>query len=168
MNIIDSFIKKNTKARPGIKYQKKWIVIHETGNKAQTANAKNHATYLHNIANANQTYLSWHYTVDDKEIFHHMPDEEIAWHAGDGKKLNGGNTAGIGIEICVNSGSDFEKAVDNAALLTGFILKNRNLDISAVKQHFDFSKKNCPQTIRHTNMWNNFLEKCEYYKNTLK
>lgn len=161
--IIQDFILKGTKCRPGRISKKKWIVIHETGNQSPNAGAKNHATYIKNLAKQNKTYLSWHYTVDDKEIYQHIPDNEISWHAGDGQKINGGNIAGIAIEICVNSNSDFNKALDNAASLVGYLLFKYKLPITAVKQHFDFSGKNCPQKIRETGRWSEFIKLCEKY-----
>lgn len=164
VNIIQDFIQLGSKCRPGQINNKKWIVIHETGNKSPNAGARNHANYIKDLSKQNKTYLSWHYTVDDKEIYQHIPDNEISWHAGDGRKINGGNMSGIAIEICVNSNSDFNKALDNAAYLVGYLLKKHKLDITSVKQHYDFSKKNCPQTIRQTNRWNEFLSMCENYK----
>ena len=165
IKIIQDFIQKGSKCRPGMEHKKKWIVIHETGNISPTAGAKNHAVYIKNLAKENKTYLSWHYTVDDKEIYQHIPDEEISWNAGDGKKSDGGNMSGISIEICVNSNSDFNKSIDNAAKLVGYLLNKHSLDISSIKQHYDFNKKNCPQKIRTLNIWHDFIKKCEYYKN---
>lgn len=160
---------KGGKVRPGIKRDKKWIVVHETGNTKNGANAKNHATYLKNLAAANTTYVSWHYTVDDECAYHHIPDDEVAWHASDGSKEGGGNYAGIGVEICVNSDGDFTKARDNAAWLVAKLLKDNNLPLSAVKQHYDFApnKKNCPETIRNKGLWNSFLSAVnKYYTGT--
>ena len=140
VNIIEDIIpQKGGKVRPGDVRQKKWIVIHETGNSSKGADAKNHSTYLKNLAKANTTYVSWHYTVDDHEIYHHIPDNEIAYHASDGRVEGGGNMASIGIEICVNSDGNFDKARDNAAWLTAKLLKENNLTIGAVKQHHDFA-----------------------------
>ena len=166
VNIIEDIIpQKGGKVRPGDVRQKKWIVIHETGNSSKGADAKNHSTYLKNLAKANTTYVSWHYTVDDHEIYHHIPDNEIAYHASDGRVEGGGNMASIGIEICVNSDGNFDKARDNAAWLTAKLLKENNLTISAVKQHHDFAPdgKNCPQTIRDKGLWNNFLQAVQKY-----
>lgn len=166
VNIIEDIIpQKGGKVRPGDVRQKKWIVIHETGNSSQGADAKNHSTYLKNLAKANTTYVSWHYTVDDHEIYHHIPDNEIAYHASDGRVEGGGNMASIGIEICVNSDGNFDKARDNAAWLTAKLLKENNLTVSAVKQHHDFAPdgKNCPQTIRDKGLWNNFLQAVQKY-----
>ena len=157
MKITKDLVAKGNKCRPGTKHKKQWIVIHETANKSKGAGAKNHAKYLHNLAKADSTYLSWHYTVDDKDIIQHIPDDEIAWHAGDGNNPDGGNYAGIGIEICVNPESDFEVAKQKAAELVAHLLAKHNLPISAVKQHFDFSGKNCPATIRNKGQWKDFL-----------
>lgn len=164
MKIIEDIIpQKGGKVRPGEVRTKKFITIHETGNFSKGANAKNHSIYLKNLAIANTTYVSWHYTVDDTCAYHHIPDDEIAWHAGDGRKEGGGNMASIGIEICVNPDGDFNKSMDNAAWLTAKLLKENNLTISAVKQHHDFSGKNCPQTIREKGLWNNFLTTVKKY-----
>lgn len=166
MKIYEDIIpQKGGKVRPGEVRTKKYITIHETGNTSRGAGAKAHSEYLKNLAIANTEYKSWHYTVDDHEIYHHIPDNEIAWHAGDGRVENGGNTASIGIEICVNSDGDFNKAMDNAAWLTAKLLKENNLPLSAVKQHHDFAPngKNCPQTIRDKGLWNTFLNKVNNY-----
>ena len=160
INIIQDIIPLGNKCRPGTVRKKSWIVIHETGNSRPTAGAKNHAIYLKNLAKQNNTYLSWHYSVDDKSIYQHIPDEEVSWNAGDGQKANGGNMAGISIEICVNSDSNFNKAIENAASLVKHLLKKHKLPISAVKQHFDFNRKNCPERIRRNGLWLKFLDMC--------
>ena len=165
IRITEKLIPKNNKCRPGTVRKKQWIVIHETANTSKGAGAENHAKYLANLAAENKTYLSWHYTVDDKNIIRHIPDNEIAWHAGDGEKEGGGNMAGIGVEICVNPESDYSKALDNAAELTAVLLKNNGLTLASVRQHHEFSSygKNCPQRMRDNGLWNTFLEKVSAY-----
>lgn len=168
MKIIEDIIpQKGGKVRPGEVRIKKYITIHETGNTSRGAGAKAHSEYLKNLAIANTEYKSWHYTVDDHEIYHHIPDNEIAWHAGDGRKEGGGNMSSIAMEVCVNSDGDFNKAMDNAAWLTAKLLKENNLPLSAVKQHHDFAPngKNCPQTIRDKGLWGSFLNKVNNYLN---
>ncbi|MDR1260472.1 MAG: N-acetylmuramoyl-L-alanine amidase [Oscillospiraceae bacterium] len=158
--IQEDLIKPGTKARPGEHHLKKWIVIHETDNFKHTAGAKSHATFIKNLAEQNSKYLSWHYTVDDKDIIRHIPDNEIAWHAGDGRKSNGGNMSGIGIEICVNSDSNFRVAVRNAAKLVALLMKKHNMTVNQIKQHNFFSGKNCPSSIRKYGFWDTFLQMC--------
>ena len=167
VKIIQDFIPIGTMSRIGEKRKKKWIVIHETGNTSPRAGAKNHANWLQNVAKANNEYRSWHYTVDDSVIYQHMPDDEVAFHASDGNKSDGGNYSGIGIEICVNPESVFSVAIDNAAMLTANLLKKHKLDMSAVKQHHDFARdgKNCTYKIRTKELWKAFLGMVNGYLN---
>lgn len=163
LSITQSILPGGNKCRPGTVAQKKYIVIHDTANKSAGAGAANHAAYLQNLARANTKYLSWHFTVDDKAIYQHLPANEVSWNAGDGEK-GPGNVNGIAIEICVNPESDFGTAVHNAAQLTASLLKEYGLNMDAVKQHHDFSGKDCPHDIRAMGLWNVFLAdvKSEY------
>lgn len=70
----------------------------------------------------------------------------------------GGNLNSVGIETCVNYGADYIKTMRITAYLVAKLLINYNLDITQVKQHNFFSGKDCPMTIRHANMWEEFLE----------
>ena len=80
-----------------------YITVHNTANTAVGANAKSHASYVKNP----DTPTSWHFTVDDTEIYQHLPLNENGWHAGDG---NGdGNRKSIGIEICENADGNFSR-----------------------------------------------------------
>ena len=130
-----SLMSADIEARTAIKREIKYIVIHETDNTNEGANAERHSDYL-NRGISGET--SWHYTVDDTEIYHHVPDDEIAWHAGDTKNPDGGNAHGIGIELCVNCDGDFEKTFENGAKLTAYLLCAYRLDITAVTQHADY------------------------------
>lgn len=165
VKIEEKLIPKGNSCRCAKVRAKKWIVIHETGNPSKGAGANAHANYLENLAKQNDTFLSWHYTVDDKHIIRHIPDNEVAWHAGDGTKEGGGNMAGIAIEICVNPESDFKVAMKNAESLAADLMKAYNLPLSAVKQHHDFSSygKNCPQNIRDKGLWGEFLNGVSAY-----
>lgn len=142
--------------RPGTLRQIKYVVIHDTDNTSTGANAKNHANYLENTAK--ETPLSWHYTVDDHEIFHHLPDNEMAYHAADGETEGGGNKNGVAIEICVNEDGNFEKAFQNGAKLAAYLLNEYNLTPADLRQHYDFSGKNCPRTIREGGRWQEFVD----------
>ena len=149
-------IESNTKARPGTKRRIRYIVIHETDNFDKTTGAKNHAQFL---SKNNMDPTSWHYTVDDKEIYHHIPDNEVAYHAAN----EIGNLYGIGIELCVNSGGNFEKTFNNATKLVAYLLKEYNLTIYDLKTHHDFSGKDCPHSILKNNRMDEFIEKVEKY-----
>lgn len=158
--VYTDLVASNTVGRPGIKRKIKYIVIHETANTNVGSNAANHSKFLQEGGNG---AVSWHYTVDDREVYHHIPDDEVAWHASDGRKENGGNINGIGIELCVNADGDFEKTLDNGAKLTAYLLRTYKLGIDAVKQHGDFVSKNCPQHIRDDGRWDEFLTRVSDY-----
>lgn len=150
------YIPEESVARPGRKRVVHYIVIHETDNYGTHANARSHHQYIHE--NCWKEQKSWHFTVDDTEIWHHLPNHEVAYHAGDSSWKEGGNRNGIGIELCVNSGGDFDQTMQNAAQLTAYLLRKYDLDINDVKKHQDFSGKICPQTIITQNRWDDFLQ----------
>ncbi|MEG2378306.1 MAG: N-acetylmuramoyl-L-alanine amidase [Clostridia bacterium] len=149
-------------ARPGIEREIKYVVIHETDNTARGSGARRHSDFLQNN---NTSKTSWHYTVDDHEIYHHIPNNEIAWHAGDMRNKDGGNLNGIGVELCVNSDGDFEKTFDNAARLTAYLLNEYDLSVDDVRQHADFIDKNCPEHIRDSNRMDEFKSLVKKYMN---
>lgn len=108
--------KGNTDIRPANPMKAKYLTIHETANTARGANAEAHAKYLYNQATKGTfRTASWHFTVDDKQIYQHLPTNENGWHAGDGG--GSGNRESIGIEIAVNQDGDYNKAVENAQKL---------------------------------------------------
>jgi len=132
---------------------KKYIVIHETANTSKGADADAHGRLQ---ANGNSRNASWHYQVDDKEIIQSFSDNAQCWHAGNRRY----NEQSIGIEICVNSDGDFEKAVDNAVDLVKYLMDKYNISVSNVIQHNQASGKNCPRYLRSGEKgvtWNDFI-----------
>lgn len=145
--------------RPGGSNPDNYITIHETGNSSAGADAAAHGKYLAS-STGEASLTSWHYTVDDHAIVQHLPDNETAYHAGDGA-TGPGNTASIGIEICVNSDGDFEKAKANTASLVRLLMAEHGIPLANIKQHHDWNGKNCPATIRSTpGAWEAFLALC--------
>ncbi len=166
MNLIQSILPISPNCRGGTKMKPKWIVIHETGNKDKGANAKAHASYLSNVTKAKTPYVSWHFTVDSDGVYQHIPEDEISWNAGDWNtnRENGGCAKGISIEACVNSDGDFTKAMQNAYELVAYLMKKWDLGANVggiVRQHWEFTKKNCPETIREKGIWQDFLNGCQ-------
>lgn len=75
---------------------------------------------------------------------------------------HGGNLNSIGIESSVNQGSNIYLTWAMTAKLIGAeILPKNNLQPKDIKQHNTFSGKNCPQTMREANEWENFIKMCE-------
>ncbi len=140
----------------------KFITIHTTGNTSPTATAKMHADYQ--FSGSGDKQASWHYTVDAHDVWQSFEDNRMCWHAGDG---NGpGNSSSIGIEICDNDRGNFVNACDNAAKLTAGLISKHGLSVDHIKQHYDWSGKNCPLEIRAGNWgitWAQFLERVRRY-----
>ena len=71
----------------------------------------------------------------------------------------GGNLNSIGIETCVNKGSNIYLTWHyTAKLIATVILPSTGLTTYDVKQHNTFSGKDCPQTMRHANRWESFMD----------
>lgn len=156
VTIIEDYIPRGRRNRPGYRLNPRYITIHDTANPAAGANAKAHAVYVKGAAAA-AIPASWHFTVDDKTIYQHLPLDENGWHAGDG--TNGaGNRESIGIEICENRDGIRVEAEKNAAWLTARLLSDYNLELERVKQHHHWSGKNCPHVLRgRPGGWDSFL-----------
>ncbi len=150
--IIQKFIsKEQKKQRPGYSMAPKYITVHNTANASKGANAEMHARYLLNGAGGRT--VGWHFTVDDKEIYQHLPVNESGWHAGDGN--GAGNRQSIGIEICENSDGNFEKAVANAQDLIEKLMRDHNIPKSNVVPHKKWTGKNCPHLL--LGRWDSFI-----------
>ena len=159
ITIQQDIIPAGRRNRPGGRNPDVYITIHETGNTDAGADAEAHGKYLTSSA-GEASLTSWHYTVDDHAIVQHLPDNETAYHAGDGAG-GPGNATSIGIEICVNQDGDFEAARANAAALVRLLMAEHGIPLGNIKQHHDWNGKNCPATIRATpGAWEAFLALC--------
>ncbi|MCY9198919.1 N-acetylmuramoyl-L-alanine amidase family protein [Bacillus atrophaeus] len=148
VQIIQDFIPKDHNNRPGYAMNPTYITVHNTANTAAGANAKMHARYEKNP----NTATSWHFTVDETEIYQHLPLNENGWHAGDGN--GSGNRKSIGIEICENNDGDFEKAVANAQWLIKKLMKEQGISLANVVPHKHWSGKLCPRKL--LDRWDSF------------
>lgn len=150
----------NVKTRTFGRYNKrKFITIHETGNQSKGAGAQSHANLQ---SNTNPRKASWHWQVDDKLAIQSYDHKVSCWAGGDGR--GDGNMHSIHIEICVNSDSNYAKAVENAAELVRYIMKEENLSVDSVVQHNHWSGKNCPTFLRSGSKgvnWQGFVKKLE-------
>jgi len=233
--------------RPGTKYPKKYITVHDTGDFAFNAQQWSQAVYDAKIGD-NPYEVSYQYVVGNDGYYHNIPDDETAYHAGDGAQeaslfqeiptgvygdrknphisistdgfyviegekttveaptdddgriLNenyfvdhglyttvkedgqyyigstwysstynrignhGGNTNSIGIESCVNKGSDIYFTIQRLAKLVADLMDKYSFTMDDIVQHHYYSGKDCPQTMRTEGYWEHFLElvKVEY------
>ena len=129
-----------TKQRPGYAMKPQYITIHSTGNPASTA--QNEANY---VCYNSDRQASYHYVCDDSQIIQVLPVNEVAWHAGDGGSGTG-NRKSVAIEIC--EPGNRKKAVDNAVWLTKELMRDLKIDKAHIRQHHDWSGKDCPRILR--------------------
>lgn len=139
-----NYIPKGTKEtkfsrRPGYKLDWRFVTIHNTGN--PTSKATGERGWLENPQN--MRVASFHLVVDDSMVIECIPLNEVAWHAGTSQ----GNFGSIGIEICESG--DYDRAMHNAVELTAALLLSKNLSVNDLRQHHDWSGKDCPWKIRH-------------------
>ena len=130
-----------------------YITVHNTAN---DASAKSEANY-HNRAD-NHNSVSYHVAIDDVEAVQVLPFNRNAFHCGDGG--NGtGNRKSIGIEICYSKsgGERYRKAEENAVHYIASLLKQYGWGVDRLRQHYDWSKKNCPHRIRDEKRWDSFV-----------
>ena len=137
----------------------RYVTIHSTQNRASSAGARMHARALYNgnLKSKNNAvgYLSWHYTVDQSNIYQHLPDTEEGQHA---DYEGPGNKKSIGIEMCENAGTSREATLDRTARLTAYLMRLHRIPLDNVvpHQHWrrirysdgrDLGHKNCPHFL---------------------
>ena len=139
-----------------------YVVIHNTAN---TASARNEVQYMR----TNNNYTSYHVAVDDKEVVQAIPFNRNAWHTGDGSGINSGNRKAIGIEICYSMDNGYSgayskrhrQAEDNAALYAAHVLKQYGWGTERLRQHYDYTRKDCPHKMRAHGGWSKFVNKVQ-------
>ncbi|EAZ84571.1 peptidoglycan recognition protein family protein [Lysinibacillus fusiformis] len=137
-----------------------YITVHNTANDAP---AVNEISYM--IGNNNQ--VSYHVSVDDKEVIQAIPFNRNAWHCGDGggnsdpNALKKGNRISIGVEICYSKsgGVRYGVAEENAVQYIAKLLKQYGWGIDRVKKHQDWNGKYCPHRILSEDRWGSFLNR---------
>lgn len=172
------------KVRTGIiKKSTEYIVIHDTAGSEKTHTALSFAqSIVSQNNNPSNTSIGWHFSVGNDGIYQSLPLDEVAYHAGDGSHvygdkfygsygpdcIGGGNRNGIGIESCINDGADYNVTMRMLAKLVADLMIEFNLSNDRIKQHWNFSKKDCPGVIRHAGRWQEFrnLVKLEYFGRT--
>ena len=78
---VENIVPAGSSNRPGtIKSSTEFILVHDTANNATGATAKANANYVYNGGGG----TSWHYTSGSDGVYHQIPDNEVAYHAGDG------------------------------------------------------------------------------------
>ena len=141
----------------------KFIVIHYTGNKKDTA--KNNATFFHNGARKS----SANYFMDEAECYQSVALNNAAWAVGGTsvyKHADCRNKNSISIEMCCSGNSIVsEKTINNTAYLCAELCKYIGITADTVDifvlRHYDVWDKQCPAQWATENSagWMTFKEK---------
>ena len=146
-----------------------YITIHNTAN---TASARSEVRYMKN----NTNFTSYHVAVDDKEVVQALPFNRNAFHTGDGTAPNSGNRTSIGIEICYSMDNGYSgaksqrymEAEDNAALYAAHVLIQFGWGTDRLRQHYNWSGKDCPHKMRAHNGWGAFVRRVQEHMDAIK
>lgn len=165
--------------RPGITMNAiHGVVVHWTANTSRGATADANRRYfnrpfrelsgkLYEVGSNNRfRYGSTHYIIDEKEVVYCIPENEVAYHVGDGTPLiklpMHPNYCLLGIEMCVNG--DFVKTLRRTIwMLEDILIRNPQ---ALVYRHYDITGKACPHMylpsvvggVKHDWSWHTFLE----------
>ena len=134
----------------------KYIILHYTGNKGDTA--KNNVDYFYG-GNRN---ASAHFFVDDTSIWQSVEEFNYSWNCGDGGGSYGiTNRNTLAIEMCCQSNGEVSATTENNTIeLVKYLMYKYNIPIERVVRHYDASRKVCPNwSANNWSRWNNFKNK---------
>lgn len=122
---------------------KKYIVIHYTGNKSDTAHGN--ANYFKNVKRG----ASAHYFVDETSIYQVVKDTDTAWAVGKNYGRNNlfgtvTNANSISIEMCSTNGKIADATYKNTVELCRYLMNKHSIPVSHVYRHWDVCSKICP------------------------
>ncbi len=160
LGIIVDLLPVGFPTRPGRQIEPTTITVHNTDNDNRGAGAAAHNRYIRGD-DAVRRQVSWHFTVDDRQIFQHLPVHEVGFHAG-----SSANASSVAIEICMNSDMDAAAAYDRAARLCAQLSAELDIPVATgLRQHHDWTGKNCPRILRSTaDGWTNFVALAASYR----
>lgn len=136
----------------------RYIVIHDTGNPSAGAGATAHKKYfLTTERKASADFL----VEEDTIIKLNNYDKYFTWHCGDGRgKFGITNSNSLGIEMCINKGSNYQKTINNTIKLTYKLMQELKIPTEQVIRHYDASRKRCPGSMAANNWdkWKRFKQ----------
>lgn len=146
LNLREQMVPAGKANRPGTRIAPAFITIHNTSNANPGANAAAHARFVTNtgfytLASGKKNQVSWHYTVDDREVVKHLPVNEKGFHAGPGNSLS------VAIEVCMHAGIDQAAANLRAARLAALLAFDLGLGAGKLRTHKSWTGKACPALL---------------------
>ena len=169
--IKEKIIKDGSKLKPNrpLKNGKvEWITIHNTDDIKEAAGTNDAEQYARATHNGNMGGVSVHYYIDETDCWQLLRENEMGYHAADGK-TGPGNSTSLAIEIIMDgSGSKADVgAEDRGALLAAILLHKHGLGIDKLTTHQHwYSKKYCPAYILPH--WSKFVAKVQKNLDTIQ
>lgn len=145
-----------------------YVTIHNTDDIIEAKGTNDAEQYARATHNGNMNGVSVHYFIDEAGCWHILPDNEVGYHAADGRNGPGNNTS-LAIEIIMDgSGSAADVAAeDRGAKLAAILLYINGLSIDRLTTHNRWYKsKYCPYYILPH--WAKFKAKVEAYLKEIK
>lgn len=144
-----------------------YVTIHNTAD-IQEAKGTNDAEQYTRATwpNQNMKDVRVHYYIDETDCWQNLREDEVGWHAGDGK--GPGNETSLAIEIIMDgTGSAADQAAeDRGALLAAILLDKHGLTIDRMVPHKHWSGKECPIYILPH--WEAFVAKVQSYLDVIQ
>lgn len=158
--IIEELDAEQKYVRPGVYLEKlEYIIYHDTGNPKAGADGIMNINWMNGQWNTRAR--SWHYIVEERNIYQTIPDNEVAWQ-GDSYEAY---AKSIGVETCIVHGMDLFKVWRTTGKLMASLMYKYNLKDDCIKQHYEIMEmagsstpKDCPQTLRHADLYDEALE----------
>lgn len=150
MNKIERFLTVNPYSRPGKKLDShKYILIHYVGNAGSSAMANRN--YFESLKNKHICASSQYIVGLNGEIIHCIPDDEVAYHAGNYTI----NCNSIGIEVChPNSDGKFtDVTINSLKELVQELINKYGIEEKNILRHYDITGKKCPLGYIDNTAW---------------
>lgn len=139
-----------------------YITIHNTNDIEEAKGTNDAEQYTRATFNQNMGDARVHYFIDETDCWQLLREDEVGWHAGDGR--GDGNETTIGVEIIMSGKGDAadKSAEDRGALLAAILLNRHGLSIDRLVTHQKWKPaKKCPMYILPH--WNTFKASVEEY-----
>lgn len=138
-----------------------YVTIHNTNDIKEDVGTNDAEQYARATWQQNMGDARVHYFIDETDCWQLLREDEVGWHAGDGR--GAGNETTLSIEIIMDgSGSAADKAAEErGAKLAAILLKRHGLSIDKLTTHQRWSGKYCPAYILPH--WSTFKTKVEKY-----
>lgn len=166
LHICEKIIPDGSSLKPNRPLKNKkveWVTIHNTPDINEASGTNDAEQYARATFNGNMNGVSVHYYIDESACWQLLRENEMGYHAADGK-TGPGNSTSLAIEIIMDgSGKSYDiEAEERGAKLAAILLYKHGLSIDRLTTHNHwYSKKYCPCYILPH--WKEFKAKVNSY-----